>query len=330
MIPVLKYAGGRLATTLRAGGRTASASRERHRARNVLVVAQVALALVLLVSSGLMIRTFQALRDVHPGFVRPGEVQTLRLSIPSSQVKEEAAVARMHQAIIDKMAAVPGVPSVALASTVTMTGDGLARSALRGGSHLRESEVPPIRMFKFVSPGYMKTMGASIVAGRDFTWEDVHEMRPVAMVSENLARELWGQPAAAIGKRMRPYPKGVWREVVGVVSDMRDDGVNKKAPTVAYWPMLMAEFRAEADERIYRSRAAPPTSCAAAGPAPSGFVNELEPGGLVGQSQPAAGQRADAAGDLRRVAGADVVHAGDARPSPAAWRCCSASPASTA
>ena len=92
-IPVFKYAGGQLGTMLRGGGRTASASRERHRARNTLVVAQVALALVLLVSSGLMIRTFQALRDVHPGFARPGEVQTLRLSIPSSQVKDEAAVA---------------------------------------------------------------------------------------------------------------------------------------------------------------------------------------------------------------------------------------------
>ncbi|MGH9373327.1 MAG: ABC transporter permease, partial [Vicinamibacterales bacterium] len=89
-IPALKYAGGQLGTVLRGGGRTASASKQRHRARNTLVVAQVALALVLLVSSGLMIRTFQALSDVHPGFARPDEVQTLRLSIPSEQIKEEA------------------------------------------------------------------------------------------------------------------------------------------------------------------------------------------------------------------------------------------------
>ncbi len=124
------------ASALRGGGRTASASRERHRARNTLVVAQVALALVLLVSSGLMIRTFQALRDVHPGFVRPDEVQTLRLSIPDSQVKDDAAVARMHQAIMDKIAAVPGVTSVALASTVTMSGQGWHDPLYRAGSHL--------------------------------------------------------------------------------------------------------------------------------------------------------------------------------------------------
>ena len=135
-IPVLKYTGVPPGLMLRGGGRTATAGKDRHRARNTLVIAQVALALVLLVSSGLMIRTFQALRDVHPGFARPGEVQTLRLSIPDSQVKDEAAVARMHQAIIEKIAAVPGVSSVALASTVTMTGQGLARSAVRAGPDL--------------------------------------------------------------------------------------------------------------------------------------------------------------------------------------------------
>jgi hypothetical protein len=81
-IPVIKYAGPRLNATLRAGGRTVSASKERHRARNTLVIVQVALALVLLVSSGLMIRTFQALKNVQPGFTQPREVQTLRISIP--------------------------------------------------------------------------------------------------------------------------------------------------------------------------------------------------------------------------------------------------------
>jgi len=253
-IPVFKYAGLQLGATLRAGGRTASASKERHRARNTLVVAQVALALVLLVSSGLMIRTFQALRDVHPGFVRPGEVQTLRLSIPGSQIKEEAAVARMHQAIMDKIAAVPGVTSIALASTVTMTGQGWHDPLYAQDRTYTEGQIPPIRLFKFVSPGYMKTMGGSLIAGRDFTWTDIYEMRPVAMVSENLAKELWGQPSAALGKRIQPYRTGSWREVVGVVSDMRDDGLNKKATTAAYWPLLMANFAPTPDNPNFVQR----------------------------------------------------------------------------
>ena len=255
-IPIFQYAGGRVAATLRAGGRTASSSRERHRTRNALVVAQVALAVVLLVCSGLMIRTFQALRNVDPGFVRPGDVQTMRLFIPESQVKEEVAVARMHQAILDKIAAVPGVQSVAVVSTVTMTGDGWHDPIFAEDRSYTESEIPPIRMFKFVSPGYMKTLGGRLVAGRDFTWEDLYDRRPVAMVSENVARELWHEPSAALGKRIRPYPKSSWREVVGVVSDTRDDGVNKNSPGVAYWPLLMMDFAPTPDSRNFVQRSA--------------------------------------------------------------------------
>ena len=109
-IPVFKYARAQVGTMLRGGGRTASASKDRHRARNTLVVAQIALALMLLVSSGLMIRTFQALRDVHPGFVRRGRSADVPARIPDSQVKEEVAAMRMHQAIMDKIAAVRGWP----------------------------------------------------------------------------------------------------------------------------------------------------------------------------------------------------------------------------
>jgi putative ABC transport system permease protein len=228
-IPIFKYATAQLATMLRGSGRTASASRERHRTRNVLVVAQIALALVLLVGSGLMIRTFQALRDVHPGFTRANEVQTLRLSIPDSQVKDEAAVVHMEQAILDRVAAVPGVASAALASTVTMTGDGWHDPLYAQDKAYTESQLPPLRLFKFVSPGFMKTMGGALLAGRDFTWTDAYEQRPVAMVSDGLARELWNEPTAALGKHVRPYQKGAWREVIGVLSDMRDDGLNKKA-----------------------------------------------------------------------------------------------------
>jgi len=253
-IPVFKYAGAGVGTMLRGGGRTASASRERHRARNILVVAQVSLALVLLVGSGLMIRTFYVLSSVHPGFQRPDAVQTFRLSIPDSQIKEEVAVLRMHQAIMDKVAAVPGVSSVALASTVTMTGDGWHDPLFAQDRTYTESQIPPLRLFKFVSPGYARTIGAALVAGREFTWDDMYQLRPVAMVSENLARELWGQPAAAIGKRVRPYPQGVWREVIGVVTDMRDDGLHQKATTAAYWPLMMLDFAPTPDNRNFVTR----------------------------------------------------------------------------
>src|SRR6185503_13994176 len=124
LIPIVKYAAPHLATGLRSGGRGSSASRERHRARNGLVVVQVALALVLLVGSGLMIRSFRALRRVQPGFARPEEVLTVRISIPEAQVASEEAAARMQQAIQDNVAAIPGVDSVALSSDVPLEGSG--------------------------------------------------------------------------------------------------------------------------------------------------------------------------------------------------------------
>ena len=251
-IPVVKYAGAEAAAGLRGGGRSSSASRDRHRARSTLVVVQVALALVLLVSAGLMIRTFESLRHVYPGFARPEEMLTFRLSIPSAQVKDADAVVRMHQAIADRIAAMSGVASVGMTSILPMTGQGWHDPIFAADKTYAERQLPPIRLFKFVSPGLLKTMGTPILAGRDFTWEDAYDRRPVAIVSEALARELWGQPPAAIGKQIRETNNSLWREVVGVVGDERDDGLDKPAPAAAYWPMLMARFE-DGDPSVRRT-----------------------------------------------------------------------------
>jgi len=244
MAPALKYAGPRLSTALRAGGRSLSQSRERHRARGVLVVVQVALALVLLIGSGLMIRTFQALRHVDPGFVNPGEVLTLSIGIPQTQVKEPAAVLHMEQAILDKIAAIPGVTSAGLTTIIPMTNSGW-HDPIYARDKTYTQALPPLRLYKFVSPGLFATMGNRVLAGREFTWEDAYDMRPVAIVSENLAREQWGNPANALGKQIRQGLTGQWREIVGVVSDERDDGVQVKAPTAVYWPLMLGEFAGE-------------------------------------------------------------------------------------
>ncbi|MDE3199251.1 MAG: FtsX-like permease family protein, partial [Acidobacteriota bacterium] len=242
ILPVWKYAGVRLGTGLREGGRALSQSRERHRARSVLVVVQVALALVLLISSGLMIRTFQALRGVKPGFTNPDQVLTLFVTIPDAQVKEDERAARMDQEIRDRLASIAGVQSVALSSTIPLTGDGSSDVLFVEDHPIAEGKIPPIRRYKFISPGWFGTIGNRIVAGRDLTWTDLYDYRPVAMVSENFAREYWGDPARALGKRIREGMKDNWTEIVGVVGDSYDDGVNQKPPSVIYWPMLMKQF----------------------------------------------------------------------------------------
>jgi putative ABC transport system permease protein len=270
-IPVVKYAGPNVAPALRGGGRNASASRERHRARSTLVVVQVALALVLLVGSGLMIRTFEALRHVNPGFTNPQDVLTLSLSIPEAQVKESEAVVRMHQAIIEKIAAIPGVASVGLTSVVPITNRGRHDPIFAADRNYQQNELPPIRTFKFLSPGLLKTMGNTIVAGRDFTWTDIYDMHPVAMVSENLARELWKEPSAALGKQIRDNPGAPWREVIAVIGDERDDGFDKKAPSIAFWPMMMAKFSGN-DVMVRRTQVYAIRSARARS---NGFVSEV-------------------------------------------------------
>jgi putative ABC transport system permease protein len=235
LFPVAKYAGPRILSSLRGGGRTVSQSRERHSSQNTLVVVQVALALVLLVGSGLMTRSFQALRKVQPGFSQPERIQIVRISIPEAQVTEPDRVTRMQNDILDKIAAIPGVTSVAFATGLPLEPGGSSPVTAQDKSYM-EGEVPPIRRFRYVSPDLFKTLGTPLISGRDITWTDIYSDREVAMVSENMAREMWGQPSAALGKRIRVGNISPWREIIGVVGDVYDNGVQTKPPTIVYWP----------------------------------------------------------------------------------------------
>jgi predicted permease len=242
LMPVLKYAKPDGAAALRGGGRTASHSRERHRARNVLVVAQVALALVLLVGSGLMIRTFQKLRSVQPGFARSDQVQLIRISVPEKQPPEPQRVMRMQNDILEKIAAIPGVRSVSFGNSAPMEGFNSNDIMFARDKTYAAGQIPPVRRFRFIAPGYFQTLGTPIVAGRDFMWNELYDLHDVAIVSENLARELWGAPAAALGKQIREGMNDPWREIVGVTGDVYDNGVQETPPAIVYWPALMSQF----------------------------------------------------------------------------------------
>ena len=246
-IPIFKYAGARLNASLREGGRSLSQSREQHRARNVLVVVQVALALVLLICSGLMIRTFRALMHVPPGFVGADTVQTFRFYVPEAQIPdtEDERVVRMEEEILNKLAAIPGVSSVGFSSSLPMDGEDSNDLLFAQDRSYAEGDIPPIRRFKFISPGFFRTLGTPLVAGRDITWSDTYQKIPVALVSENFAREYWHDANNALGKRVRASSTDDWREIIGVVADMHDDGVNQDAPTSVYWPVMMDRFEGQ-------------------------------------------------------------------------------------
>jgi predicted permease len=240
-VPIFKYAGAGIGIRLREGGRSMSESRGRHRSRSLLVIVQVALALVLLVSSGLMIRTFRALTTVNPGFDTPSEVQTFRVYIPDTQVKDPTRAVRIEEQISHKIATLPGVSSAGVSEDLPMDGSGDLEGVFVRDRVYAPSETPLCR-YDYVAPGFLKTLGTPLVAGREFTWSEIYNRVPVAMVSEKFARDYWHDSLSAIGKQIGGGPKNPWREVVGVVADVHQDGVDKEAPASVYLPVLVTFF----------------------------------------------------------------------------------------
>lgn len=248
--PALQYAGGGLGSGLRESGRSMSESRARKRLRGLLVVVQVALALVLLVSSGLMVRTFRALTRVNPGFVGPTEVQTFRVDIPETMVKNPADVTRLEESISHKLEAIPGVSSVGISRNLPMDDSLWGGPISIEGRVYGQGENPPRCRFGFLAPGFLKTQGTPLVAGREFTWTDIYNEPPVIMVSENFARQNWTNPENALGKKVREVKE--WREIIGVVGDVHQDGVDKEAPITVYWPILTFEVDGNPAEGVRR------------------------------------------------------------------------------
>jgi predicted permease len=231
-----------LAAVLRSGipgriqsARSATQGASQLRAQNALVVAQVALAFVLLVASGLMIRSFFALRAVTPGFTHPEWIQTVRIAIPEALIPDPLQAARMQSDMISGLSAIPGVSAAGFASGLPMESEYRNGVLIDVEGKTSVGQISPNRSVKRISPGLLKAQGTRLVAGRDFNWEDVSDHRSVALVSENMARENWGEPANALGKRIRQGQDSPWLEVVGVAENVRADGVNLPAPATVYF-----------------------------------------------------------------------------------------------
>jgi predicted permease len=238
LMPALRYAGAHVSDGLRTAARAVTQSRQRLHARHALIVVQIAFALVLLVSAGLMVRTLQSLHTVDPGFSDPARLQTMRISIPTTLVPDLDRLARLQRDLIDRLSAIPGVSSVALTTAMHLEGLYTNWDVIEPeGATYGATEMPPLRIFKAVSPGFFETTGTRIVAGRDYTWTDMEQMRRFVIVSENLARELWGTPDNAIGKRLRTLLSAPWQEVIGVVQNVHDNGMHEPAPAIVYWPV---------------------------------------------------------------------------------------------
>lgn len=236
-VPALHFVGN--APAAFGGGGRWTDSREGHRARHVLVVAQVALALILLVGCGLMIRSFHGLRQVDPGFGEPDDVQTFQVTIPvTGTAPDPLATVRMQHAILDQISAVVGVESVGLVAFndgLPLDGDGRGLPIRVEGT---TTSVDVNVQAQYVSPDFFQTMQTRLMAGRAFDWNDIYGSRGLVLVSENLARSHWGSARAAVGRRIVVFDSP--REVIGVVADVRHDGINQPPPDVVVFPLIVS------------------------------------------------------------------------------------------
>ncbi|MBL8215096.1 MAG: ABC transporter permease [Bryobacterales bacterium] len=236
-IPVWKAViGGRAERPLHAaGGRTVTSGRERHGIQRLLLMTQVALATVLLMAAGLLLRTYGHLRAVDPGFRDPQRVQLVRISLPAPP--DPTQLMRSQQEILQRFQTVMGVEAAGITNAAPLEGG--ARTPVYTADHpVAEGRLPPVRFMRSITPGYAAATGARLLAGRDLTWPELYAGPPVVLISENMARELWGDPRAALGRRLRMSLVEPWSEIIGVLADLRDDGIAKPAPAMVYWPLL--------------------------------------------------------------------------------------------
>ena len=213
--------------------RGATPARNQLRGQRVLVVGQVAMALILLVASGLMVRTLLAIQNVNPGFTRPDQIQMVRISLPQVLAREPEQVIRLQKNMLDGLAAIPGVAAVGFASALPLDNNRNGVTVAVEGV-TEPDRMPPNRAYRHASPGLFAAQGSRLLAGRDFTWDDVFAQRRLAIVSDQMARESWGEPREALGKRIQIGRNSPWTEVVGVVENIHTDGLHQPAPPTVY------------------------------------------------------------------------------------------------
>lgn len=251
--PLLRVASARRA--LRAAGTRVASSKGSQAFRSAVAVLQIAVVFVLLVASGLMLQSFDALRGVAPGFGDPEDVLTLQLHIPAEQVPAYEDVARQFETIAHRLEEIPGVDAVTVGSAIPLDGNNNVNRLYTEGGDPDRAE---IERHKWIGGGFFETLQIPLLAGEALSWQDVRSGRPAVVLSESLARKYWGSAAAALGQKLAARPEPPFHyEVVGVAADVRDDGVRRASPAMVYWPLAPRAFwrgTGEDDRFIWRSQ----------------------------------------------------------------------------
>jgi putative ABC transport system permease protein len=225
-----------ISETLKESGRGASTGPSRHRLRSVLVVAEIALALVLLVGAGLLVKGFRALIVVHENF-RPESVLTLSLSLPEGQYQKEPGRAAFHEQVLERLATIPHVQSAALATYVPYAnggGTGLNPFTIEGRPPAERGETTS-SIVETISPSYFRLMNIGLRDGRELQDSDGHAAQPVAVISQNIAKRYF-PGESPLGKRIKigkSDANSPWMTIVGIVDDVHYTWINKQElPTI--------------------------------------------------------------------------------------------------
>jgi predicted permease len=242
LFPVFGYARRDLSGALKEGGRTSSSGRERHRVRSALVVAQVALALVLLVGSGLMARSFAAVRDIDPGYDASDRL-TFRVALPEAEYPDVAAVSVFHRQLNERLQAIPGVMSAAIITAVPLDDTKNASPMEAVDNPLPEGVLGPVVDRRQAGPGYFAAMEIDLLEGRELTWEDAGNGVRSVVVSETLARTFWPNESSVLNRHIRFQGEeaDAW-DIVGVARDVRFETLVDEPASLIYLPLIAGEL----------------------------------------------------------------------------------------
>jgi predicted permease len=243
VIPALRL--GRvpqLSVALREGGRSGTAGRSHHRLRGAMVVFQVSLALLVLAGSGLLLRTFQRLHAVEPGF-NAERVATFWISLPQARYPGDSSLVRFYSALRGQVAGLPGVRNAGLTSRLPLVPRGMNANPFYSEDDAdAATRIPPLQIFTTVDGNYFQVMGIPLLAGRTFNRLDV-QRGGEAIISQRTAEQFWKDPTgqAALGKRFRDLPGWPWYTVIGVVGNTRDTSLAAPVSQTVYFPEIVRD-----------------------------------------------------------------------------------------
>ncbi len=237
LAPALKRVSPAMVGSLIQSGSRSSTGRDRRLARNGLVVMQTAIALILLIGSGLLVRSFWQIRNINPGF-DARDVLTFRISLPSAEYPEATTVAAFHQQLLERIRGLPGVLAAGAVQALPLGPNRRGTGFFVEDRPTAEAELPPIFWFSAATPGYFESMRIPLRTGRTFDRRDHVSELGNLIVSTALAERLWlGEDP--LGKRLRFASDSTpWMTVVGVVESVRGHGLRQDPLEMIYYPMV--------------------------------------------------------------------------------------------